>query len=406
LVEHTTENRGVGGSIPPLTTTPTLVLLCAPSMGILDNWLPVLHAARASHPDRRIVALIPDRATLAQLDPEDTAHVLADEVIDATVVPLVGGDWIQTEGFLAAPAAAAPRRLLRRLPTRAQRRASIDISALDGATSSLLYDIHLHEKSGLAPVLARFDRASRFSQNHGLILEQLGERKVPLPSGMPDPTVFAFGRDEIRAYVENFGLSETDVEVVGIPRHTERWIATVVERSRATHSIPFHDCVFVISRPAGSPYLPRERKVRALRDLHEIAWVENGLPLLIRTHPKEAQDGTLREALPPSEQGRSWALTGAHPFHISMHATVAVAFFSGVVIDTVALGVPTIEFLDVRGIPEYDHPEAPLDSRGRPTFGPYRKDGLVLPADDIEDLRATFGGILADRQAVAACLSA
>ena len=86
MVEHTTENRGVAGSIPALTThAPTLVLLCAPSLGILDNWLPVLHAARAEHPDCRIVALIPDRETLAQLDAADTAHALADEVIDATL---------------------------------------------------------------------------------------------------------------------------------------------------------------------------------------------------------------------------------------------------------------------------------------------------------------------------------
>jgi hypothetical protein len=66
----------------------------------------------------------------------------------------------------------------------------------------------------------------------------------------------------------------------------------------------------------------------------------------------------------------------------------------------VALGIPVIELLDIRGLPAYDHPLAARDHRGRPTFSPYRQDGLVIPSDDEADLRATMARVLADPSAV------
>jgi hypothetical protein len=396
LVEHTTENRGVGGSIPPLTTAPTLVLLCAPSMGILDNWLPVLHAARESHPDWRIVALIPDRATLAQVDPGDTAHVLADDVIDATIAPLVGGGWILTEGFLTARAAAAPHRLLRRIPTRAQRRLRCEPSALAGPDTRVLYDVHLHDKEQLRLLLRDIGDAPRFSHNHGIELERAGTRRIPPPDPENLRAAFVYGQSEVDAYAANFGVAHDRIHPVGIARHEPDWVSRVVERSRRMHELPFGESVFVVSRPAGSTYLPRDRKIAALRALHRVAWEEHGIPIVLRTHPKEHEDGTLSEALPAGGEGVSWARSRAHPFHIASQSRIGITFFSGVAVDLVALGVPVIELLDVRGLPKHDTQDALRDPRGRPVFGPYRRDGLVIPADDVDDLREAFRATIAD----------
>jgi hypothetical protein len=74
-----------------------------------------------------------------------------------------------------------------------------------------------------------------------------------------------------------------------------------------------------------------------------------------------------------------------------------VTFLSGVSVDLVAMGVPVIELLDVRGLAGLDGPGTARDGRGRPLFGPYRRDGLVIPADDIEDLRVAFTRVLEDR---------
>jgi hypothetical protein len=74
-----------------------------------------------------------------------------------------------------------------------------------------------------------------------------------------------------------------------------------------------------------------------------------------------------------------------------------VTFFSGVSVDLVALGVPVVELLDVRGLPEHDRPDARRDADGRILFGPYRRDGLVIAADDVEDLRLALAAITAAR---------
>lgn len=412
MVEHTTENRGVGGSIPPLTTQPGwIVLLCAPSLGVLDNWLPVLDALRRDDPDVRIAAILPDRETVAQLDPDDTAHRLADELVDRTLAPLVDGGWVVADGFLGAGPLTLPRRITRRiavalggrrarlrtllrlLRTPTQRARRSDPSLLADPANRLLYDVQLHDKPHLTPLLAALGATPRFSHHHGIELEEPGTTRVPPPDPEHVHMVLAYGPSEVDGYAANYGIPRERVRTVGVLRHDPAWVRTVVDRSAARHTLPFERFVFVVSRPAGSPYLPHSRKVAALEALHTVAWEEHGLPLVLRTHPKEQADGTLDAALPASGEGVSWARSRAHPFHLATGAWVAATFFSGVSVDLVALGVPVVELLDVRGLTPYDSPGAPRDGRGRPSFGPYRRDGLVIPADDVDDLRAAFARI-------------
>jgi len=400
LVEHTTENRGVGGSIPPLTTTPTLVLLCAPSLGILDNWLPVLHAARASHPDWRIVALIPDRSTLAQLDPSDTAHVLADDVIDATVAPLHGGGWVLADGFLGSVHAASPRRMFPRLRTREQRARLISLQALSGPRTRLLYDVHVAGKPKLQALFDELEGVTRFSLNHGLDLERTLPDRRAVRDLQSIFTAFLYSPSEQEAYGNNFGLTRSQMLVVGVPRHDQFWVSKLVDRSLQHHAIPNAPSALLISRPSGSTYLPRDRKIAAIRTLHRVVCEEHGLRLLIRRHPKEVDDGTFEEALPSEGVGTQWEFVAAHPFHLARNAEFAITFFSGVSMDLVAAGVPVIEFLDVRGLPAHDHPAAGRDPRGRPAFSPYRSSGLVLAADDADDFRRAIAVVHADREAV------
>ena len=387
------------------------MLLCAPSLGVLDNWLPVLHAAREARrtgPGWRIVALIPDLDILAQLDASDTAHLLADELIDVTVAPLIDGGWVTAPGLLAAADVARPTAVAERLPgplhrlgrTQVQRAAAVDPSLLDDPDNRLLLDLELHEKASLASLLATFGRTPLCSHHHGIELEESGERTVRLEAPELVRAAFVYGPSEVDAYTANYGLDASVLHPVGVARHEEKWIGAIVERSSELHALPFERFVFAVSRPAGSSYLPHERKVAALRALHTVAWEENGLPLVLRTHPKEHEDGTLAEALPASGEGQSWARSRAHPFHLATRSELAVTFFSGVAVDLVALGVPVIELLDVRGIDAFDGPGAPRDSRGRPRFGPYRRDGLVVPADDVDDLRSAFARIADDRDAI------
>jgi hypothetical protein len=412
------------------------VLLCAPSMGILDNWLPVLHVVRAEHPEWRIVALIPDRDTLAQLDPADTAHVLADELIDVTVVPLVDGGWVRTSGLLEATAAAAPgpsarlllsaadmlarlasrtplsqretahplRGMLRLLRTRRQRDSLASIEDLNSSSHRLLFDLDLHGKARLRPLLERLGHVRRHAMLHGIMLIEEDPRATPSPDPDLEAAAYLFGACELAPYTNNFGIPRERLHVVGVARHEQDWVRRVVSRSRDLHPIPFDRAVFVVSRPARSSYLPPDRKVALLRALHRIAWEEHGLPLVLRTHPKEVEDGTIAAALPSGTEGRSWAISAAHPFHLAQHAEVAITFYSGIAVDLVALGVPVIQLLDVRGLTGHDGPDTARDPRGRPRFGAYARDGFVHCADDADDLSGLFVRLADDRAALLAPL--
>lgn len=413
----------------------TLVLIVAPSLGSLDSWLPVVSARRERDRSTRIVAVVPERRTILAVDPDDTMVRLAEALVDDVLAPTVDGGWVRADGFVAArdligserlasgvarvlgalarqvlrrPSRGGPPRgtsaILRALRPRATRRADVSPAELIGTEAMVCYDVHVHRHPASAAVLAELGDLPRASLHHGIDLVRDDGRRFPLVRADLDVAVGLFSELERPAYRTVHGLDDAVLHVVGIPRHDPEWMERVIATSRERHHVPAEDAVFVISRPAGSSYLPAERKVAALAALHRVVCEERGLPLVVKLHPKEGDDGTLARGLPRSGEGRSWHRVRAHPFHIARHALAAVAFHSGVLIDMVALGVPAIELIDVRGLAEHDRPGTPRDARGRPMHSALRAHGLVLPADDGDDLAVALDGILTDRAAVVARL--
>ena len=61
-----------------------------------------------------------------------------------------------------------------------------------------------------------------------------------------------------------------------------------------------------------------------------------------------------------------------------------------------ALGVPTIEYLDLRGIPEFDNYESLRDKSGNPVLS-YRYLDLVLGASDYQELKFYASEIINNR---------
>ena len=417
----------------PATSDVTLVVLAAPSLGILDNWLPVLARARAEHPAWRIVVVVPERATLREVRPDDTVVGLVDELCDAAVVPAADGGWLRFPGLAAARAATATehrgerarallegvawrllrRRLdvvppaltrpLRRLRPRTLRGTATTLAAEVGPAPRLCYDVYVHLKPSTGPVLAALGAASRFSLHHGIdLILRPSTAAVPTDDPGLERRVYLHADVERAVYADAHGVPGSAMRVAGVPRHAPWWIDRVVTASEARHEVPWEGFVLVVSRPAGSSYLPTERKVAALRALHDVACRELGYRLVVKPHPKEGDDGTVARALPAAEEGRTWLRSGAHPFHLGRRAAVAVAFHSGVVVDLVVLGTPVIELIDVRGLPRHDGPDAVRDARGRPMFSAFRRGGMVLPADDAVDLRAQLERVRGDRAGVVA----
>jgi hypothetical protein len=411
-----------------------VVVLCSPSLGILDNWLPVLHAARRDHPSWRIRAVIPATQTVMDVVEDDTVVRLADEILDEVVFRAADGRLLRARslvearriagsrpllGVLTRGAAALERRAGGTVPGRVaarmvravaglaagRRRRRVPLATLRMPQTVLCYDVYVSDKPACRDVLTALAGTPRYSIHHGVNVVEPYPHPVRRPDRSP-VVAYLYAAAEREAYRVNHGLDDGALRVVGVPRHEQAWMEHVIAASERRHDLAWDDAVFLISRPGGSSYLPDDRRRQALRDIHRVVCEENGLRLVVKPHPKEGHLRALASAFPSDTHGHTWTLSRAHPFHIGARSRFAVSFLSGVAIDLIPLGVPTVERLDVRGLPGHDGPDALRDERGRPAYSYFRRHGLVLPADDVDDLRAQVQRILADREQVVAQVQA
>jgi len=422
----------------------TLALVCSPNMGIVDSWLPVLIASRERHPDWRIVAIVP-RAWNKDLDASGAVLGIADRVLSEVVVEVAEGVFLRCRSFAAAQAkvertgrAAAwaeqvDDRWASRLARRAHRRAGADAGprpvsfavgrwmalrhgrarvALEGlgADGSLrvCHDIEVSvRKPESARVLRRLGPAPRFSLSHGLGVPDSGGGGTAgrAAADASDVRVYAHGPLHDAHYRSTIDLPPGRVVVTGVPRHDPAARDAIVERSKQQHPIVATGAVLLVSRPATSSHdlpsgprdwLPRGRRLAQLRTIDAVVRRRYGLPLLVSRHPKERDDGSFAHVFGAPEDGPGWQPVQAHPLHLAEHIRFAISFSSGVAADLLVAGVPTIEFQDVSGATAYDHDGALRDERGRVLRTSERRHGIVLPADDAEDLAAQIARVLAE----------
>lgn len=414
------------------------MLLCAPNMGIVDNWLPVLEALKKANPHIDITAFVPKRSGVYGADPDDTVIVMIDELIDEVIFGQKRGGYLRARCFRGASWSTSLNRVLGRAADRVQlhalrgrsqartaalrrllvlahrvsdsrwihkfkrfldratgRSTPTDLVHLTVSTKILVYDVYT-EHEPTAGLLDALVDVPKLSLHHGVdIVTESGPRRERDPDSGP-VTVYLFSEREMAGYKHRFGVPADDCRVAGIPRHDPAWIERVTAESAKRHDVPWDGFVFLVSRPRNTTYLPADRRRQAIEDLRDVAMGEFGLRIVVKLHPKEAHQGIFEEVFGLERYGRQWIYSRAHPMHIASRAGLAFCFLSGVAVDMIACGVPVVERLDLRGLAAYDRPGAVRDRSGRPVLQ-YRQHGLVLGADDRDDLRGHLQRIVDDR---------
>lgn len=394
----------------------------------------MLKVLRDAHPGIRIVLATASASVAGQLTPGSMFVSLGLEIFEGVLLPYKERRWLLTDdirnaytlggnketkgelrtlyqsyktGGWAALGVAMLKCFTRYLKTLRVPTEAVDLNKLNRQVDVILYDVYVEGDA----FLKQLDRPRRVSIGHGIdtkIYPAKSEEK--LSGGFRNGrncvstdylnnmvTAYVYNSHEFAAYEAAYGLNCNRMKAVGVTRHEPVWMKEVSANSPSSESIKDTDYVFLIGRPAGSGYLPKERKQVAISSIKRLFVDELGMKVVVKPHPKEKSDGIYESVFGKAGYGKTWVYTSLHPFVVGKNAMVAVSFYSGVVVDMLALNVPPIEFLDLRGIKEFDNEKSLRDCRGRPVLG-YRYWGVVLGSDDYCDMREHVDDLIDDKE--------
>ncbi len=404
--------------------------LCTPSLGILDNWLPVIWELKGKRKDLKFVFILSKARSVDEIDLSNVLFVLASKVFDQIVFMSHGEVWLKADSFAQAkalnkvegaewylsraiskfkqysitkPAGSLLGFCYKQLCTLRKRKHCPDWQRIHNDGACILYDVYEESKPYNAWLMNHFRDLPKFSLCHGIDIQNGGVLKGNNQNFQKkyrkDIQAFLFSEKEIPIYAERYNIPESNMKVVGVPRHEPAWIDFTISNISEGYSELQDDFVFIISRPGTTKYHPQERKKQALEDIKKLAWGDLNKKIVVKLHPKEKKKGLYEEVFGLDTYGDKWIYSNLHPYLLGRKCLFAVSFFSGVSIDMIALGVPAIERLDLRGIPEYDNSESLRDHDGEPVLS-IRFLNLVLGASDYQQMKFHAMEIMNNREPV------
>ena len=158
----------------------------------------------------------------------------------------------------------------------------------------------------------------------------------------------------------------------------------------------FEKYVVLFSRPI-SQYLPYKKKKAALEDIKKIVIEGLKLNLVIKCHPKDSNLKIYKEVFGSLDLDKKYFISYQHPYELADKAEFVITFFSSLVIDMAFLNIPTIEYLNLKNIPEFDNSHSLRDENGLPILI-YRYQKLVKGVNNIHELKETVNKILKNKK--------
>ena len=413
-----------------------MLLWCSPGFGVIDIWLPIIKKLKEGG-NIKIDFVFPEPSSLLLEDKDSDLFNLAEQFVDRVIYRGYSGRWFIAATLVEAKDEIKPSSfyekmsiIVSRLITGKASRYFIlkvigkglsivsryfiyskenrgqqflyDIRTLKDDINGIFCDITVENKFVNDNLRKDFIGIHKFSMVHGLgamWVEPGFNCKYPVTE-RSDVTVYSASNLEVDGYKKCFGILENKIVHVGIPRHDSDWIEFIYNQFNNTKEKIFDSFVFIIGRPA-SPFNTIERKKKALKDIYDIICVKHKLKLVVKTHPKESLcgvDGNIyRDALGLENYGKTWMYSNAHPFILGKKAFFSISFYSGVVIDMLAIGKPSIEYINLEGLDSYDNSNSLRDANGEPVFQ-YRYTNLVLGASNKLELSGHVESILNQRE--------
>jgi hypothetical protein len=408
-----------------------ILLWCSPGFGLVDMWLPIVRKLKEDG-FTRVDFVFPEPSSLRLESENSDLFNISEQFVDKVIYRGYSGRWFVSDTLIDARTQIVFDHFdekLMRLSNRLEKgkaskyfflkiigkylsiiskyitglkedfsQQSLYNFSVNSNVDGILFDVTAEKKPVNRELNFFFKDTPKFSIRHGpdttwvtagFICEKAADIRRDL-------TLYSVSHLERDVYKKCYGVLEENIVHAGVPRHDIDWIEFVYAQSNQNKKKDFDPFVFLIARPA-SPYNTKERKLKALRDIYNIICVEHKLKLIIKTHPKECIDGIdgeiYNKALGIANYGVTWMYSDQHPFSLGRSALFCVSFFSGVSVDMLAINKPTIEYLDLSGLPAYDNSESLRDKSGSPVFS-YRYSNLVLGVSSEFEFRQYVESIL------------
>jgi len=418
-----------------------LILWCSPGFGIVDMWLPVVRKLK-ERGNITIDFVFPEPSSLRLEATDSDLFNLAEQFADRVIYRGYSGRWFVAHTLIEASSgikfsnfdekiAQLSNRLLygraskffilkiigkylkailkyiAYLKEDLSSQSHYDISLIKNV-DGVLCDFTVEKKVVNKELIHELSGIQKFSMFHGMGALWVTTRfscEQPVIK-RSDVTVYAMSNLEFHGYEKCYGVLSDNILHAGIPRHDKDWINFICSKQNSVKEEIFDSFVFIIGRPA-SPHNTVERKKKALKDIYEVVCNKYKLKLVVKTHPKESLDGIdgdiYKNTLGLDNYGKEWMFSDRHPFVLGKKSIFAISFFSGLAKDMLVVNKPTIEYLDLTGIPLYDNSDALRDEKGRPVFQ-YRYTKLVLGANSKSELDKHVASILYKNKATVSLL--
>jgi len=408
-------------------TPVNIIFNCSPSLGIIDSWMPIMSSLRDKLPHANFIFVAPKARTIQELDLSSWLHQKTAVIFDQVVFKDDSNRWHSTDSFETAIRRTKQfnpwfvTRVLRKLRlgiiagylTSIQQWMNkkrlntydFDFGAKSNEPGILLFDLYEIEKTYARYINDHFSGMKKYSLLHGINVRGIGDsqskiNKLVSLQDMSNVKALLFSYEEFQFYRKQYGLDESNLQVIGIPRHEAQWLAGLEANHGGVDFDKTKRFIFVIGRPSNEMYHPKERKIQALQDIRKMA-EKFGFDVVVKTHPKEHDDASYREAFKDMSQGLSFNFSNSHPLVLGRYCVFAVSFSSGVAIDMVRLGTPIIERLDLRGLPFADNPASLRDANEEPVYV-IRYLGLALGASHSEAFEHQVERVMRQREEVVA----
>jgi len=392
-----------------------LLLWCSPGFGLIDIWLPIIQKLKNKY-NVKIDFVFPEPSSLRFSDKKSDSFNLAAHYSDNIIYRGYSGRWFIASTLVEArnsikfskfdkQIAHFSRRLtkgnisnffllkkLGKLTSKLSKRFiyvkedfgrlnSFDFGLLD-KVDGILCDITMEDKPINKDLKNKLKNIYKFSMSHGLAPTWAMDNfmcKKPVAT-RSDVFVYIMSKIETTGYEKCFGILEKNFFHVGIPRHDKVWIDFIYKQSSSAEEKIFNSYVLIIGR-SSSTFNTLDRRKKALKDIYDIICVKHKLKLVIKAHPSESLNGIdgdiYNEVFGKGNYGEKWIYSKKHALVLGNNAVFCISFYSGVVLDMLAIKKPTIEYLDLRGLDLYDNSSSLRDESGNPVFM-YRYTKLVL----------------------------